>query len=261
MDTTNHLKDFQVVELRRYTTKPGERNNFARYFETYFPEAFEQLGAIIFGQFLPREPDNLFVWLRGFKDMDARAAVNGNFYFGPLWREHSASVNNRVIDSDNVLLLRPLSPERAVPVLPAVDPIKEPDGAAGLVVAQIFAIKSNEMQTVAHECKDIFASYRATGLCEAGILVTLDVPNNFPRHPIRTDGPFLVWLGVAEDNTGLEKNFRPLADESAKTLRKAGVLRSEPELLIMTPTHRSRLRWLENKLTRSTPRAVRDSDA
>jgi hypothetical protein len=41
-----HLSDFQAIELRRYTIKEGGREHFAQYFESYFPEAFQQLGAI-----------------------------------------------------------------------------------------------------------------------------------------------------------------------------------------------------------------------
>ena len=49
-----HLKDFQVIELRRYKVREGRRESFARYFESFFPEAFQQLGAIAFGQFFER---------------------------------------------------------------------------------------------------------------------------------------------------------------------------------------------------------------
>ncbi len=255
MDTVKHLRDFQVVELRRYTIKPEERQNFALYFESYFPEAFEQLGAIVFGQFLSRDDDSLFIWLRGFRDMYARATVNGAFYYGPLWREHSGRMNRHLIDSDNVLLLRPLSPERSIPVFPAVDPVEEPDGADGIVIAQIFAITPNELETAAKQAENIFARYRAAGMHEAGVLVTLDTPNNFPQHPIRTDGPFLVWLGLVRNNESLDKNFETLTREAAQVLRAAGLLRDEPELLIMNPTRRSRLRWSAQKQSESSPSA------
>ena len=48
MDRVKHLNDFQVIEFRRYIVKEGEREHFAEYFERYFPEAFQQLGAIAF---------------------------------------------------------------------------------------------------------------------------------------------------------------------------------------------------------------------
>jgi hypothetical protein len=56
------------------------------------------------------------------------------------------------------------------------------------------------------------------------LLVTLDVPNTFPLHPVRTDGPWLVWLGVFQDASEFE------AIDGG-------------EVVVLTPTRRSRLRW------------------
>src|SRR5437762_8195418 len=111
MNDTNPLSSFQVIEFRRYTIKEGQRENFIRYFETYFPEAFEQLGALALGQFRERGNASGFVWLRGFHSRFDRLVVNAAFYFGPLWREHSLKMNSLMKDSDNVLLLRPLAPD------------------------------------------------------------------------------------------------------------------------------------------------------
>src|SRR5690349_10488814 len=108
MGQVKHLKDFQVIEFRRYTIKDGEREHFAQYFENYFPEAFEQLGAIAVGTFFERNDPSHFTWIRAFHNMDDRAKINAEFYYGPLWREHAATMNNLMTDSDNVLLLRSL---------------------------------------------------------------------------------------------------------------------------------------------------------
>src|SRR5437879_8241675 len=78
MEQVKHLQDFQVIEFRRYTIKDGEREHFAQYFESYFPEAFQQLGAIAFGQFFERNRSS-FTWFRGFHNLDARATVNAAF--------------------------------------------------------------------------------------------------------------------------------------------------------------------------------------
>jgi hypothetical protein len=237
-----HLKDFPVVEFRRYTIKEGERQHFADYFETYFPEAFEQLGALALGQFLERDDPAHFTWIRGFHTLDDRAAVNGAFYDGPLWREHRTTMNDILVDSDDVLLLHPLSPGRSVPVLPAVDPVREARGALGVVAAQIFAVKADRVDEFGRRAETAFGSYRSAAAREAGVLVTLDVPNNFPRLPIRTDGPFLVWLGIFENEEALE-GFRPVAARSARALSSSGMLRGDPELVVLQPTRRSRLRW------------------
>jgi hypothetical protein len=238
------LMDFQVFEFRRYTIREGGREHFAEYFESYFPEAFQQLGAILVGQFLERGNNSRFTWLRAFHNMDDRAKVNALFYFGPLWKEHAATLNSLMIDSDNVLLLRPLSPERGIRVLPAVDPVKEEKGAQGVVVAQIFAVKANSVDAFAQQAEATFASYQAAGAREAGVLVTLDAPNNFPQLPVRTDGPYLVWLGIIKDNQTLDTRFTPLAERSLQPLSATGLLRGAPELVILDPTRRSRLRWL-----------------
>lgn len=243
-ESIDHLGDFQVVELRRYTTSYGGRARFASYFDTYFPEAFEQLGAMVFGQFLPRGQPDRFVWLRGFRDMPARPVVNARFYYGPLWREHRLKVNALLPDSDDVLLLRPLRPDTAVAVLPAVDPVDEAQGAQGIVVAQLFAVKPGSETVFAAQAEAQFESYRADGVHPAGLLVTLDEPNNFPQLPVRTDGPWLAWLGVARDEATLQTRLRPAMQAAAEALLASGMLRDAPEWLAMDPTPRSRLRWL-----------------
>ena len=242
-DGIAHLKDYSVIELRRYTIKAGEREHFAKYFESYFPEAFEQLGAMVFGQFFERDQDNIFVWLRGFHDMEARAIVNSSFYYGPLWKEHRTTMNDRLIDSDNVLLLRPLDAAHAVPVFPTVDPVNELSGPRGVVVAQIFAVKPGEVEALAQRAAPLFATYRAAGARELGVLVSLDAKNNFPQLPVREDGPYLVWLGLFRDDAALRSGLTGLADESSRSLAASGLLRDKPELVVLNPTARSRLRW------------------
>jgi hypothetical protein len=241
-DQSAATADFQVVELRRYAIKEGQREHFARYFESYFPEAIQALGGIAFGQFFERENRTWFTWMRGFKDIDARAAVNAALYYGPLWKEHASTMNDLMLDSDNVLLLRPLVPGRGITVLPAVDPVREEKGAQGVAVAQIFPVKAGAVEAFARLSEDSFARYRAAGAREAGVLVTLDVPNNFPKLPIRTDGPYLVWLGIVSGDGALA-TLRPVIDASLPALTASGLLRDKPELVLLDPAHRSRLRW------------------
>lgn len=244
LDHVGPPKRFTVVEFRRYTIKQSERQDFARYFDAFFPDAFQQIGSIIFGQFLERDRPDTFTWIRGFHDVEARATLNAAFYDGPLWKEHSATMNDRLIDHTNVLLLQALRPEREILVLPAVDPVKEESGARGTVVAQVFAVRTGGVEAAAAKAEEAFAGYRAAGAREAGVLVTLDVPNNFPRLPFRTDGPYLVWLGILRDEATLNERFRPLAERASHAFSSTGLLRGSPELIVLEPTPRSRLRWL-----------------
>jgi hypothetical protein len=241
---TELLGNFPVIEFRRYAINPGEREHFAAYFDTYFPEAFEQLGAIAAGSFFERDKPLGFTWIRGFHTNEERALANAEFYYGPLWREHRATMNAMIADSDNVMLLHSLQPGRSITILPTVDPVKEPQGATGVIVAQIFSVKPGSEQEFAQRAEAEFVGYGTVGAREAGVLVTLDVPNNFPQLPVRNDGPFLVWLGVLPDDKTLQAQFEPVSERVREKLSTTGLLRGAPELVVMHPTHRSRLRWL-----------------
>jgi hypothetical protein len=239
-DESVTTREFPVVELARYAIRPGQRNSFARVFDSYFPETFQHLGVLFIGQGLERENASQFTYLRGFPSMDARAEVKGDFYNGALWKEHAAKVNDRLVSSDDVMLLRPIAPGRGLPVLPAVD-VGSPgeEGGAGVVLLHIFTAREGAIEALAEHAEEAFAAYRAAGAREAGVLVSLEEPNNFPRHPIRTDGPFFVWIGVAEEEA--------VADRVATVAAGAGAslrphLRGEPELVLLDPTPRSRLR-------------------
>jgi hypothetical protein len=123
-----------------------------------------------------------------------------------------------------------------------VDVVTGPETPPGVVVLQILSVKPGETEAAAREAEEAFAAYRAAGAREAGLLVTLDAPNNYPRLPIREDGPFLVWVGAVRDDAALEA-LRPLVERSARALVAGGRLREAPELVLLDPTRRSRLRW------------------
>jgi hypothetical protein len=106
------------------------------------------------------------------------------------------------------------------------------------------SIEPGGVDALYEQAEASFTGYRDTGVQEAGVLVTLDVPNNYPPLPVRTDGPHVVWLGIAKDDEVLRTQFEPAAERTAQTLVRTGLLRGEPELLVLDPTGRSRLRWL-----------------
>src|SRR5438132_13573849 len=99
-------------------------------------------------------------------------------------------------DSDNVLLVRPLAADTEVAVLPAVDPVTEKNGVMGIAVAQILSLKNQPDEILSAKLRRTFSSYRVPSVREAGIVVTLDTPNNCPQLPVRNYGPLAVWLGL-----------------------------------------------------------------
>src|SRR5216684_1866214 len=99
-----------IIELRQYTLHPGKRHVLIDLFDREFIEPQEALGMKIIGQFRDVDDRNRFVWLRGFRDMASRAQALQDFYGGPVWKAHREAANATMVDSDNVLLLRPAAP-------------------------------------------------------------------------------------------------------------------------------------------------------
>src|ERR1700730_16316001 len=96
-----------IVELRQYTLHAGQRDRLIDLFEREFIESQEALGISVIGQFRDRDDPNRFVWVRGFPGLAARGEALAAFYGGPAWQAHRAAANATMLDSANVLLLRP----------------------------------------------------------------------------------------------------------------------------------------------------------
>src|SRR5215469_11311573 len=131
-----------VVELRQYTLHSGKRDVLIDLFDREFIESQEALGITVIGQFRDLDRPDHFVWLRGFRDMSSRAKALTDFYGGPVWKAHREAANATMIDSDNVLLLRPARPTSGF----SLENIKRPavgsdEAPESLVVATIYYFK------------------------------------------------------------------------------------------------------------------------
>nr|WP_052477877.1 NIPSNAP family protein [Kibdelosporangium sp. MJ126-NF4]CEL14653.1 hypothetical protein [Kibdelosporangium sp. MJ126-NF4]CTQ96718.1 hypothetical protein [Kibdelosporangium sp. MJ126-NF4] len=97
-----------IVELRQYMLKPGQRDTLVDIFERHFVHTQQAVGITLIGLFLDLDNPDKFVWLRGFEDMDSRKVALTAFYeHGEAWRIHGPAANATMLDSDDVLLLRP----------------------------------------------------------------------------------------------------------------------------------------------------------
>lgn len=240
MQNAVSISEYPVVELRRYTTTRGDARRFAAYFDNYFPQAFQQLGAMVFGQFVERGRPDGFTWIRGYHEMSARPIINSAFYFGPVWKEHRSKVNAILPDSDNVLQLTPL--EGMTP-LPMIDPVDEASAPKGIAVIHLLPVRKADEAT-STRVRELVGHYLLQGVQPLGLLVSLDEPNNFPQLPVRTDGPWIVWIGVVHDENALAQ-VREAAKAAEANLQATGSLRADAELLVLDPTPLSRMRWLD----------------
>jgi hypothetical protein len=163
----------RIVELRQYTLVPGRRDELVELFDREFVSAQEDVGIHVIGQFRDLDDPDRFVWLRGFDSMAARAAALQDFYYGPVWARHRDAANATMVDSDNVLLLRPV-------VLGASYPWYGRRGAtsavAGLICADVYPQSAVDPEELARSGADV-----------VGIFESAPEPNNFPQLPIRND--------------------------------------------------------------------------
>src|SRR6266849_3732892 len=154
-----------ITELRQYTMKPGRRDDLIALFEEHFIEGQEAEGMRIIGQFRNRNNPDQFVWMRGFADMEARRKALEGFYFGPIWKEQRAAANDTIIDSDNVLLLKPARTASSFRFdavdRPAMD-AKGPQG--GIVIAIVYAFDA----PIDTKFVDFFETKIAPALGDAG---------------------------------------------------------------------------------------------
>jgi quinol monooxygenase YgiN len=231
-----------VLELRRYTLQPGSRDTFLELFDRQFVDSQERLGSWLFGQFRDLDDPDRVVWLRGFRDMPARAEALTAFYGGPVWRTHRDAANVCIVDSDDVLLLRPADGGGIVPEPRAT----ASDVADGIVVVAVCYFDAPvDADFLAFFQQRILPVLRDTGAIVRAGLVTEASPNNF-RLPVREGEHVFVWWAGFADLAAYERHATALAESSDWRDAMAGELRrrliAPPEILRLTPTPRSRLR-------------------
>jgi hypothetical protein len=232
-----------IVELRQYTLHPGTRDTLIELFDREFVESQEALGIKVIGQFRPLDDPDRFIWLRGFPDMPTRARALEAFYDGPVWAQHRDAANGTMIDSDNVLLLRPAGPGAGFVLhdrRPPPGSTRIPDG---LVVATIYYVDPED----ADQFADFFAAalapvLRSAGASIAGVFVTEDAPNNFPSLPVREGEHALVYFAAFADESAYERHRTALAETPRWQRLECDLglhLTSSPETWRLQPTARS----------------------
>lgn len=162
-----------IIDLRDYTLKPDTRDHFIERCESIiFPEQ-KHLGATILGSFHDAENPNGVVWLRAMPDMAERKRIMTAFYSkGEVWKANRREVNSWIVDSDNVLLVRPFS-----------DLMKP---ATSNSIVAMYTCLRQEPFNVDQDLNDVSEAISAVGGRLLAKLITDSSKNNYPLHPIRT---------------------------------------------------------------------------
>jgi hypothetical protein len=214
-------------------------------FDREFVEAQEAVGMKIIGQFRDLDDRNRFVWLRGFSDMPSRAQALQDFYGGPVWKAHRETANATMIDSDNVLLLRPASPAAGFSL---GENIRPGPGTGEVPKRLILATVYYFDAPVADGFVEFFESTikpmtEAAGAMTLAYFVSEQSENTFPALPVREGENVFVWFARFSDPGACDCYLAALArsqlwrEKIAEELARR--LKGTTELLKLSPTGRS----------------------
>jgi len=179
-----------VFELRQYTLKGGTRSAFTSLFAREFVTPQNLVGSHVRAVFRDLDDPDRFVWMRGFADMDARKAALEAFYFGPVWKAHRTEANAMIVDSDNVLLLRPGFGMAGPQML----------GGKGVVRIAIYRLRDVDSAAfTALFTARIQPAIQAAGARIMATFTTEATVNNFPRLPVREHDPVFLWIAHFPD--------------------------------------------------------------
>jgi quinol monooxygenase YgiN len=185
-----------IYELRRYTLHPGTRETLIELFEREFVETQESAGMDVVGHFRDLDAPDTFPWLRAFADMDSRRAALSAFYGGPVWKAHRDTANATLVDSDDVLLLRPAGHGFQRSPRPPVGSASLP---SSLYVATICHVDPDARGSF----RAFFAERVAPVLAEGGAAPVAcfeseHAVNTYPALPVRTGEEVFVWFARFE---------------------------------------------------------------
>jgi hypothetical protein len=179
-----------VVELRQYKLHPGRRDDLITLFEREFVEPQQACGMQLLGTFRDVADADRFVWLRGFAGMPQRAEALGAFYGGPVWQAHRDAANATMIDSDDVLLLRPCVP------VPQAPPVWGTSRVIG-VVCPLRAPADDALRR--HLAAVVLPALAALGATPLGVFETEPAENTFARLPVREGEQVVCWFASVPD--------------------------------------------------------------
>jgi hypothetical protein len=233
-----------VLELRQYKLVAGERDRFVELFEREFIETQEAEGMELVGQFRDRTDRDRFTWIRTFPDMDSRKHALTAFYSGPTWLAHRNAANGMMIDSDNVLLLRPAWPGSGFASMPA-RPTNGNAASARLTVVTIHYLWQRPEKGFTAFFKDRFApALDRAGIRVEAALVREESANNF-RLPVREGEKLFIWMARAKSEAAWKAGLARLVQDPEWTTIGPRLLNLEErpaQRLLLDPTPRSKFR-------------------
>jgi hypothetical protein len=218
-----------IVEFRRYAMQPGRRDDLIDLFDAELVESQEAEGMALIGQFREVDEPDVFTWLRGFPSMSDRARSLERFYTGPVWKANREAANATMLDSTNVLLLRPARPDSAFCLDGERAPLDSRASPAGTVEATVLHVEPSvgERDVLSFFELAIADAIAAEGGRVLGYFMTEASKNTFPGLPVREGvNVFTFFTGYSDDGATRSGTWQTV--EETPGLREADVIGLRP---------------------------------
>jgi hypothetical protein len=229
-------QSIEVLELRNYVHKTGQRDKFIDFFEDNFTFAQSKLGGFVLGMFRVKGAEDNFFWMRGFKDMASRSAYLSAFYYSHYWKKRRNVANDLLVNNDNVYLLKPLQISDEI----NNTSINSNEFGVGKSLAIIdYYIANTRLKELTNFFKEKYIPFlKANAITDQTLWVSELRENDFPALPVFQDKNLLVTITFYKDEQEYSEKMEDLnSNQELKQQLKAIV--TTQNTLILFPTANS----------------------
>ena len=231
-------KDIQVLELRNYLLKPGQRENFTRLFEANFIQSQQEAGSYVLGQYKVKGADNNFFWIRGFTNMTTRNKALNEFYHGETWKQHRSEANAMIVNNDNVYLLKPVN------VKDSTNEVSFNTNWFGqqkaIVVIDFYTSNTKRDKLIEFIRKQYNPILQDSHISRTSFWMSETATNDFPGLPVFQDKNLLVQITLYKDQLEYQTKMKTVNTKmTAEQKAEMADLVTIKNTLIVYPTNKS----------------------
>jgi hypothetical protein len=101
-------------EFRQYTAFPGKRAELVKYMESVIIPFQVSKGMVVVGSFVDEQDENLFYWIRRFKNEKERERLYKSVYESPEWTNEIGPRVGTLIDRQKIIVKRMTATPRSI---------------------------------------------------------------------------------------------------------------------------------------------------
>ncbi|MFW5686362.1 MAG: NIPSNAP family protein [Spirochaetota bacterium] len=101
-------------EFRQYTCFPGKRDEWVKYMESTVIPFQASKGMVVVGSFVDEEDENLYYWIRRFKNEKERERLYKKVYESDEWKNEIGPKVGEYLDRPKIVVKRIVPTPRSI---------------------------------------------------------------------------------------------------------------------------------------------------